>query len=146
MAATDELTADGDQVIVFRLKHPFPLLPAALGKNTPYMPAIMPERLALTDADDAGAGDGRFRPVPLRSGERVPGSLVVYRKFEGYKPREGGVPPIGPPARRSCISTAWSGTPRPTRPPPPPRCNRARPIGGTTPPRTCCRCCASPAA
>ncbi len=91
LAATDELSADGDKVIVFRLKHPFPLLPAALGKNTVYMPAIMPERLALTDANtqvQEMVGSGPFRFV---AAERVPGSLAVYRKFEGYKPREGGV-------------------------------------------------------
>ena len=92
MAATDDLSADGDKVIVFRLKHPFPLLPAALGKNTTYMPAIMPERLALTDANtqvQEMVGSGPYRFV---AAERVPGSLAVYRRFEGYKPREGGTP------------------------------------------------------
>ena len=90
LAATDDLSADGDKVIVFRLKHPFPLLPAALGKNTVYMPAIMPERLAMTDANtqvQEMVGSGPFRFV---AAERVPGSMAVYRKFEGYKPRETG--------------------------------------------------------
>ncbi len=92
MAATDELSTDGDKVILFRLKHPFPLLPAALGKNTTYMPAMMPERLALTDAmtqvtEMVGAGPFRFVP-----GERGPGSLAVYRKFDGYVPLASGTP------------------------------------------------------
>jgi peptide/nickel transport system substrate-binding protein len=92
MAATDELSADGDKVIVFRLKAPFPLLPDALGKNTSYMPAIMPERLAVTDASvqvTEMVGSGPFRFI---AGERVPGALAVYRKFEGYVPRPDGTP------------------------------------------------------
>ena len=48
LAATDTLTADGDRVIVFRLKRPFPLLPDALGKSASSMPAMMPEHLART--------------------------------------------------------------------------------------------------
>ena len=92
LAATDDLSTDGDRVIVFRLKHPFPLLPDALGKNTSYMPAIMPERLAQTDAmtqvqEMVGSGPYRFM-----AGERVPGALAVYTRFDGYKPREGGTP------------------------------------------------------
>ena len=92
LAATDDLSTDGDRVIVFRLKHPFPLLPDALGKNTSYMPAIMPERLAQTDAMtqvQEMVGSGPYRFV---AGERVPGALAVYTKFDGYKPREGGTP------------------------------------------------------
>lgn len=34
-AATDELSAPSDKVIQFRLKRPFPMLPAALGKASP---------------------------------------------------------------------------------------------------------------
>ena len=50
LAATDELSATDDKTIIFHLKHPFPLLPLALGKTPPTMCAIMPERLARTDA------------------------------------------------------------------------------------------------
>ena len=90
LAATDDLSADGDKVIVFRLNHVFPLLPDALGKNTTYMPAIMPERLAQTDAMTQVpemVGSGPFRFV---ADERVPGALAVYRKFDGYKPLPSG--------------------------------------------------------
>ena len=66
MAATDELSAKDDRTIVFRLNRPFPLLPAALGKTQTYVPVIMPERLANTDAGNAGHGDGRQRSVPFR--------------------------------------------------------------------------------
>ena len=92
LAATDELGTDGDKVIVFRLKHPFPLLPAALGKNTTYMPAIMPARLAATDPAtqvQEMVGSGPFR---FMAQERVPGSLAVYEKFAQYKPCPTGTP------------------------------------------------------
>lgn len=92
LAATAELSTDGDKVIVFRLKHSFPLLPAALGKNTPYMPAIMPARLAATDPatqvkEMVGSGPYRFL-----ADERVPGALAAYARFDGYVPRDGGAP------------------------------------------------------
>lgn len=89
-AATDELSAPGDRVVQFRLKRPFPLLPDALAKPTSYLPAIMPERLASTSptvAVQEMVGSGPYRFVP---GERVPGSLAVYRRFERYAPRETG--------------------------------------------------------
>ena len=87
MAATVELSAPSDQVIQFKLRRPFPLLPNALGKAPSPMPAIMPERLAQTDAltqvtDPTGSGPFRFLP-----GERVQGSLFAYEKFAGYVPR-----------------------------------------------------------
>ncbi|MCQ4159898.1 ABC transporter substrate-binding protein [Roseomonas sp. GC11] len=92
MAATDEISAADDRTILFRLKAPFPLLPHALGKAPSLMCAIMPERLAQTDAftqvtEMVGSGPFRFRAE-----ERVPGAQVVYEKFAGYVPREGGAP------------------------------------------------------
>ena len=89
---TDELRAADDRVIMFRLKRPFPLLPAALGKIASNMCAIMPERLALTDpfkqvTEVVGSGPFRFK-----ADERIHGSLVVYQRFRDYKPREGGTP------------------------------------------------------
>ena len=90
MAATDELSAAGDRVIQFRLKKPFPLLRDVLGKPATYMPAMMPERLAATDAGTQISeitGSGPFRYV---ADERLQGSRNVYAKFDGYKPRENG--------------------------------------------------------
>ncbi len=92
MAATDELSAADDKTLVFRLKRPFPLLPDALGKVAGIMCAIMPERLASTDAFKPiteMVGSGPFRYV---AAERVPGALSVYTRFEGYVPRSGGTP------------------------------------------------------
>ena len=89
-SAIDELSAPSDKVVRFRFKYPFPLLPDALGKPTSYLPVIMPERLASTDAykpvtEMVGSGPYRFV-----AGERVPGALAVYRRFEGYVPRSDG--------------------------------------------------------
>jgi len=89
LAALDELSAPTDRTLRFRFKRPFPLLTKALGKLTAAMPAIMPERLAMTDPSRAVTemvGSGPFSFVPE---ERVSGSRVVYRKFEEYVPRQG---------------------------------------------------------
>ncbi len=90
MDVTDELSAADDRTIRFRLKHPFPLLPMALGKAGVPVCAMMPERLASTDPFTAVTemvGSGPFR---YAASERVPGSLNVYTKFEGYVPRADG--------------------------------------------------------
>jgi peptide/nickel transport system substrate-binding protein len=92
MAATDELSAPDDRTIRFRLKKPFALLPAALGKSPSPMCAMMPERLANTDPFKQISeivGSGPFRYV---MNERVPGSTNVYERFDKYKPRDGGTP------------------------------------------------------
>ena len=102
MEATDELSAADDRTVQFRLKKPFPLLPAALGKTGTSMPCIMPERLARTDANTqvtemVGSGPYRFR-----TNERVPGSLVAYERFDGYVPR-----PDGPATFTAGPKRAW---------------------------------------
>ena len=89
MAATEELSAPSDREIRFRLKHPFPLLPNALGKANTFMPAMMPERLALTDAGrqvTEPLGSGPFRFI---AAERVAGARVAYERFADYIPRPG---------------------------------------------------------
>jgi peptide/nickel transport system substrate-binding protein len=92
MVATDELTARDDRTIVFRLNKPFPLLPAALAKASPSMCAIMPERLAVTDAakqvtEMVGSGPFRFLEK-----EHMAGARAAYARFDGYQPRQGGTP------------------------------------------------------
>jgi peptide/nickel transport system substrate-binding protein len=92
MARADEVSAPDDKTITFRLKRPFPLLPDALGKLTPNICAIMPERLASTDpykqiTEMVGSGPYRFK-----ADERVQGSRFVYERFVGYQPREDGEP------------------------------------------------------
>jgi peptide/nickel transport system substrate-binding protein len=90
MLTTDELSVVSDRVFRFRLKKPFPLLPAALGKTGTSMPAIMPERLAKIDAftrvnEIIGSG-----PFKYNKAEHVEGSLAVYDRFAAYQPRTGG--------------------------------------------------------
>jgi peptide/nickel transport system substrate-binding protein len=92
MARTDELTAVSDNVIRVRLKKPFPLLPEALAE--PYC-AIMPERLAKTDAFEQikeAVGSG---PFTLVASERIPGQRVVFDKNPDYIPRASGEPSFG---------------------------------------------------
>lgn len=92
LAATDRLSAPDDNTIEFRLKKPFPMLPNALGSTSGNLPVMMPERLAKTDpyaqvAEMIGSGPYRFK-----ADERVPGSLLVYERFAGYRPRAAGAP------------------------------------------------------
>ena len=89
-AAVDEISAPADKVVQFRLKRPFPLLPDALAKPTSFLPGIMPERLALTPPTTAVQEMVGSGPYMFVAGERVPGSLAVYRRFAGYRPRESG--------------------------------------------------------
>ena len=90
MQATEQLSAPDDKTIEFRLKLPFPALPAALGKPYSYLPVIMPERLASlppTTQVTEMVGSGAYRFV---ANERVPGARAVYQKFDKYVPRPGG--------------------------------------------------------
>ena len=87
MAVVDELVATSDRVVEFRLSKAFPQLPNVLGKPLSYLPAIMPERLAMTDPTKQVSeiiGSGPFKFV---AAERNPGALNVYEKFAGYVPR-----------------------------------------------------------
>jgi peptide/nickel transport system substrate-binding protein len=95
LAISDEISALDDRTIQFRLKQPFPLLAAALGKPGAYMPAMMPERLAMTDPYKQIAeviGSGPFRYV---AAERLQGVRNVYARFDGYVPRPSGKPDHG---------------------------------------------------
>ena len=91
LAATDEIDAPDDRTIRFRLKHVFPLLPAALGKTGPNICVMMPERLAKTDPFKQVSemvGSGPFRFVAK---EHLTGSRIVYERNPTYVPRPSGV-------------------------------------------------------
>lgn len=95
LAISDEISAPDDRTIEFRLKHRFPLLPEALGKPGAFMPAMMPERLAATDAFKQVPeliGSGPFRYI---ASERLQGVRNVYEKFDRYVPRPSGTPDRG---------------------------------------------------
>ncbi len=83
----DAVEAPDDRRVVFRLRKPFPQLPFVLGKASPNLMAVMPSRLAATDAFASVpelVGSGPFRFV---ASEFSAMSLVVLAKFEGYQPR-----------------------------------------------------------
>lgn len=89
LARADEIAAPSDTTIRLRFAKPFALVPAALAQ---YNCAIMPERLAKTDANTQLGevmGSGPFRFV---AGERVSGSRVVFERNPDYAPRGDGTP------------------------------------------------------
>ncbi|WP_270934202.1 ABC transporter substrate-binding protein [Falsiroseomonas oryzae] len=91
-ARIEEIAATDDRDFTIRLSRPFGPMLDALGKLASPVCAIMPERLARTDADRPLAEVVGCGPFRFRADERVPGALTVYERFTGYRPREGGVP------------------------------------------------------
>jgi peptide/nickel transport system substrate-binding protein len=90
LAATGELSAPDDRTVQFRLKQPFPHLPEALAGPGGNMPAIMPERLAMSSpfkpvSEIVGSGPYRFLPD-----EHVSGAHAAYARFALYQPRNNG--------------------------------------------------------
>jgi peptide/nickel transport system substrate-binding protein len=89
----DALEAPNDRTLVFRLKRPFPQLPFVLGKASPNLLTVMPERLAATDPTHQVpelVGSGPYRFV---ANEFSANSLAVLARFEAYRPRDE--PPSG---------------------------------------------------
>ncbi|MDR6871964.1 peptide/nickel transport system substrate-binding protein [Bosea sp. BE125] len=82
----ESMTALDERSFEIKLTRPFPMMLDLLAKaDSPLF--VMPERLAVTDANKQVTemiGSGPYRFVP---GEFVSGSKVVYEKFEAYKPR-----------------------------------------------------------
>ncbi len=111
-AVVDELSAPDDRTIRFRLKVPFPMLPAALGKIGTNVAAIMPERLAATDSalpltEMVGSGPFRFLPA-----ERVPGVRAAYERFADYVPRKDGTTSaLAGPKRAHFDRVEWTTIP-----------------------------------
>jgi len=88
----DDLSADGDRRIVFRLKRPFPLLFAGLGVPSAPICFMMPERIANTDPfqqirEPVGSGPFRFKSDEYRTG-----SFVAYERFDQYRPNANAGP------------------------------------------------------
>jgi len=80
--ATDELSARDGKTLVFRLKRPFPTLPAARAKPTSLIPAIMPERLASWPTEKSLAEAVGSRPFRFVTDERVSAVPIVSATFE----------------------------------------------------------------
>ncbi len=84
---TSEMAAIDARSFTWVLKQPYALMLEALSKSTSNVPAIMPQRVAETDAfksitDTTGSG-----PFIFVREEWVPGSRVVYRRNPAYVPR-----------------------------------------------------------
>jgi len=83
----DEMSAPSDKMIRIRLKKPFGLLPDALAQ---YTTAVMPERIAKTDANSQipeVVGSGPFK---FLASERIPGARIVMERNADYVPRPAG--------------------------------------------------------
>lgn len=90
LARLDEMSAPDDRSFVIRLKRPYGAMLETLAKVGPSALFVMPERIAATEATRPITeiiGSGPFR---WKADERVVGARVVYEKFGGYRPREGG--------------------------------------------------------
>jgi peptide/nickel transport system substrate-binding protein len=94
MAVTDAIEAPSDREVTFRLRAQFPMLPDALGKISPNICPIMPQRLASTDPNSPVTEMIGSGPFKFAARERVAGSLAVYTRFENYVPRPNGTPSI----------------------------------------------------
>ena len=85
--AMESLTAEDADTIVMKLSEPYGLVLESIGKISSNVPFMMPARVAATDAfeqidDYTGSG-----PFVFQKDEWVPGSTVVYTKFDDYVPR-----------------------------------------------------------
>jgi peptide/nickel transport system substrate-binding protein len=83
-----EMVAVDDMTFEFKLKEPYGLVLESIGKISSNVPFIMPKRVAETDpfeqiTDYTGSG-----PFKFEADQWVPGSTVVYSKFEDYVPRD----------------------------------------------------------
>ncbi|WP_366655644.1 ABC transporter substrate-binding protein [Fodinicurvata sp. EGI_FJ10296] len=88
MRYTDSIDVVDDDTFTIQLSEPIGFVLEALGKIDSNVPFMMPERLAETPPDEQieeVIGSGPFRFV---EDEWVPGSVVVYEKFEDYVPRD----------------------------------------------------------
>jgi len=85
--SVEAFEAADDRTLRIKLKRPFPLLLAAIGKPHSSPAFIMPERLARTDptkqvTEMVGSGPFRFL-----ASDYVSGAKAAYERFDGYQPR-----------------------------------------------------------
>ena len=88
MDFTDSVEAVDDKTFKLVLNEPVGFVLDAFGKIDSNVPFMMPKRIAETDPNEQIEeiiGSGPFRFV---ADEWVPGSEVVYEKFEDYVPRD----------------------------------------------------------
>lgn len=83
----ESLEATDAKTVVMTLQKPYGLVLESIGKISSNVPFIMPKRIAETDpfeqiTEYIGSG-----PFVFQADQWVPGSTVVYTKFEDYVPR-----------------------------------------------------------
>ncbi|MGO4832614.1 ABC transporter substrate-binding protein, partial [Rhizobiaceae sp. 2RAB30] len=88
MAATEAIDVVDEKTLVWKLKEPFPLLLEVLAKQSSVPAFIMPARVAATPADTAITEHVGSGPFEFIESEFQPGVKIVYKRFDGYKPRE----------------------------------------------------------
>lgn len=87
MAATESIDAQDGTTLVWKLKEPFPFLLDIVAKQSSLPCFVMPARIAQTPTDQQiteATGSGPFEFV---TAEFQPSVKVVYKRFDGYKPR-----------------------------------------------------------
>ena len=85
--AVEGFEVQDDKTFAMQLRKPYGLVLESIGKISSNVPFIMPERIAKTDPfeqikEHIGSG-----PFMFQEDEWVPGSKVVYTKFQDYVPR-----------------------------------------------------------
>lgn len=87
MAATEAIDVVDEKTLAWKLKEPFPLLLEVLAKQSSVPAFIMPARVAATPADTAITEHVGSGPFEFIESEFQPGVKIVYKRFDGYKPR-----------------------------------------------------------
>lgn len=82
------VTATDDRTISLILNEPWGLVLEALGKISSNVPVIMPAELAARPASEPITSPIGSGPYRLLADKWVPGSIVVFEKFEDYLPRD----------------------------------------------------------
>ncbi len=108
MKFMDTFEVVDDRKFKIKLKKPFALLPAALGKSNSSQCFIMPERMAKVDpmkqvTETIGSGPYRF----LKE-EFVSGAKAAWAKFDGYIPRKEPVDSISGGRTPAVDRIEWS--------------------------------------
>jgi peptide/nickel transport system substrate-binding protein len=86
-AVIKSLEAKDVKTVVMTLKEPYGLVLESIGKLSSNVPVIMPKRIAETDPNEQITEYIGSGPFVFQKDEWVPGSKVVYTKYEGYVPR-----------------------------------------------------------
>ena len=87
MSFVKSVEAKDDKTIVFSLNAPTGLVTLALGKPSSNVPFMMPKRVAETPSSEQIKDFTGSGPFVFAKDEWKPGSKIVYKKFDKYKPR-----------------------------------------------------------